>query len=174
MQCASTTRSRLGCLSRAALGGLLWMLLAGAAGAHDANTAAVQGMQASAGEMPFGRPGDAEHVVRTVEIVMSDRMRFRPDSITVKRGDTVRFKVANGGKLLHELVIGTAADLKAHAAMMRQHPDMHHEAPYMVHVPPGEGGEIVWQFTRAGDFAFACLVAGHFEAGMKGRIVVRK
>jgi uncharacterized cupredoxin-like copper-binding protein len=43
----------------------------------------------------------------------------------------------------------------------------------MSHVPPAEAGEVVWRFNRAGTFKFACLIAGHFEAGMVGTINVR-
>jgi len=56
---------------------------------------------------------------------------------------------------------------------MRKHPNMEHDEPYMAHVSPGKKGQIVWTFNRAGEFEFACLIPGHFEAGMIGRIVVR-
>jgi uncharacterized cupredoxin-like copper-binding protein len=39
-------------------------------------------------------------------------------------------------------------------------------------VPPGKTGEIVWKFNRAGRFDFACLIAGHYQAGMTGTINV--
>jgi uncharacterized cupredoxin-like copper-binding protein len=42
----------------------------------------------------------------------------------------------------------------------------------MSHVPAGKTGQIDWLFNRAGEFDFACLMPGHFEAGMVGRIVV--
>jgi uncharacterized cupredoxin-like copper-binding protein len=81
--------------------------------------------------------------------------------------------VANAGKVMHELVIGTDEELKAHAEMMKKFPNMAHDEPYMAHVPPGQRGEIVWTFNRPGEFGFACLIAGHFEAGMVGRVIVR-
>jgi uncharacterized cupredoxin-like copper-binding protein len=31
----------------------------------------------------------------------------------------------------------------------------------------------VWQFTQSGRFEFACLIPGHFEAGMVGTVTVR-
>jgi uncharacterized cupredoxin-like copper-binding protein len=31
---------------------------------------------------------------------------------------------------------------------------------------------MVRQFTEAGEFHYACLIAGHFEAGMTGKIKV--
>ena len=120
----------------------------------------------------FGIAGDARRVDRTIEIRMTDRMRFEPSSISVKEGETVRFVHRNAGKLMHEMVIGTRAELEQHAEMMRKHPTMEHDEPYMAHVAPGKRGEIVWTFNRAGDFEFACLIPGHFEAGMRGTIKV--
>jgi uncharacterized cupredoxin-like copper-binding protein len=121
----------------------------------------------------FGRTGDPKNVTRTIEVTMSDDMRFVPDRIEVRRGETVRLRVANRGRVMHELVIGTDQELAQHAALMRKNPDMEHDAPYMAHVAPAKRGEIVWQFTRPGQFSFACLVPGHFEAGMRGTIVVK-
>lgn len=124
-------------------------------------------------EKAFGRPGDPAQVTRTVRIEGTDRMRFTPAAIELKRGDTVRFVVTNGGKLMHETVIGTMAELQAHYELMKKFPGMEHDEPYMVHLRPGETGEMVWQFTAAGEFHFACLVPGHLEAGMIGKITVR-
>jgi uncharacterized cupredoxin-like copper-binding protein len=104
---------------------------------------------------------------------MSDTMRFDPARVTVKRGEVVRFVVKNGGKVMHEMVLGTAADLKQHAEMMRKHPDMHHDEAHMLHVAPGKSGEMGWRFTQAGEFMYGCLVPGHFESGMVGTVVVR-
>lgn len=124
-------------------------------------------------QQAFGREGDPRKVVRTIRLSMSDAMRFSPDTLTVRRGDTVRLVVANGGKLLHELVLGTEQELKQHAEMMKKHPDMEHQEPHMVHVRPGARGDIVWQFNKAGVYRFACLIPGHFEAGMVGKVVVK-
>jgi Cu/Ag efflux protein CusF len=99
-------------------------------------------------------------------------MRFTPARIVVKQGDTIRFVVKNRGTLAHEAVIGTTADLQQHADLMRKFPAMEHDEPYIVHVAPGGQGEIIWQFTSAGEFRFACLIPGHFEAGMVGSIAV--
>ena len=121
----------------------------------------------------FGQEGDPRQVARTVRIDMSDAMRFTPADITIRRGQTVRFVVHNDGKLLHEMVLGTPQALKAHAALMQKFPEMEHADPNMAHVKPGRDGEIVWQFTRPGEFQFACLQPGHFEAGMVGRLSVK-
>lgn len=142
-----------------------------AAFAHDdqghAMPAAGQGHAAA-----LGRPGDAAEVTRTVKITMNDTMRFEPRRIAVKRGDTVRFVLVNKGRLAHEMVLGTRAELQDHAEQMRKHPGMEHDDPNQANVAAGKTGELVWQFTQAGRFDFACLLPGHFEAGMRGQIDV--
>ena len=122
----------------------------------------------------FGIEGDASKASRTVNIDLSDDMRFTPPSLTIKRGETVKFVVTNKGATLHEMVLGTRDDIAKHAAMMREHAHHHmtHDAPGMVALEPGKTGTIVWQFNRAGTFEYACLVPGHYEAGMRGVIAV--
>jgi uncharacterized cupredoxin-like copper-binding protein len=100
-------------------------------------------------------------------------MRFVPDRIEVRLGETARLVHRNAGKVMHEFVIGTKKELEEHAALMVKFPNMEHDEPYMAHVPPGGRAEIVWTFNRAGDFDFACLIAGHYSAGMVGKITVR-
>jgi uncharacterized cupredoxin-like copper-binding protein len=120
----------------------------------------------------WGIAGDAKAVKRTVPISMTDNMRFSPDYVEVKQGETVKFTLKNSGKIMHELVIGTKKELDEHAALMMKFPNMEHDEPYMAHVPAGKTGEIIWTFNRAGDFDFACLIAGHYQAGMVGKIKV--
>jgi len=122
---------------------------------------------------PFGRPGDPKAVGRTITIRMSDAMRFTPDSVTVKRGETIRFVVRNEGKILHEMVLGNDEGLKEHAALMRRFPEMEHDEPYMVHVSPGKTGEMIWTFDNPGQVGFACLIPGHYEAGMTGKVTAK-
>jgi uncharacterized cupredoxin-like copper-binding protein len=124
-------------------------------------------------ETAFGREGNPARVVRTIRVEMRDTMRFKPAEIHVKRGETVKLVATNKGQVLHEMVLGTAEALKEHADMMKKFPGMEHDAPYMTHVKPGTAGEIVWQFTQPGEFQFACLIPGHFEAGMVGKVTVK-
>ena len=123
-------------------------------------------------ETSFGREGNPTKVTRTIKVDMNDTMRFDPTSITVRRGETIRFVVANSGKTMHEMVLGTLDELKKHAELMRKHPGMEHDEPYMAHVAPGKRETIVWAFTKPGEFYYGCLVPGHFEAGMIGKVVV--
>jgi len=121
----------------------------------------------------LGKPGDPTKVSRTVEVDMTDAMRFTPARVNVKKGETVRFVVKNSGQLKHEMVLGTAKELREHAELMKKFPEMEHADPNQVSLDPGKTGELVWQFTRAGTFDFACLQPGHFDAGMRGKIAVQ-
>lgn len=121
----------------------------------------------------FGRPGDPTKASRTVEVDMTDAMRFTPAKVSVKKGETVHFVVKNSGQLKHEMVLGTAKELREHAELMKKFPEMEHEDPNQLSLEPGKRGELVWQFTRPGTFEFACLQPGHFDAGMRGKIAVQ-
>jgi uncharacterized cupredoxin-like copper-binding protein len=123
-------------------------------------------------QMPFGRAADPKKAKRVVKVEMTDQMRFVPAEITVKRGEIVRFVPTNKGQVMHEMVLGTMDDLKAHAQMMKKHPEMEHDEPHMAHVAPGKSGEMGWQFNKTGAFYYGCLLPGHFEAGMVGKVVV--
>jgi len=120
----------------------------------------------------IGQPGQAAKVTRTVKVNMADTMRFSPAGISVKRGETIRFVVRNSGKVKHEFVLGTEKELKEHYEQMKKFPEMEHAESNMVAVAPGQTGEVIWQFTKAGPVEFACLYPGHFGAGMKGLINV--
>ena len=126
----------------------------------------------NAEEHAFGRAANQTKAKRTVRVDMTDQMRFHPAEITVKRGQVVRFLPVNKGQVLHEMVLGTMDDLKKHAELMRKHPGMEHDEPHMAHVAPGKSGEMGWQFTQTGEFFYGCLIPGHFEAGMIGKVKV--
>lgn len=123
-------------------------------------------------EDSIGKAGDAAKVTRTVQIDMSDTMRFTPSDITVKQGETIRLLVKNSGTIKHELVLGTEKELKEHNEVMKKNPEMEHADDNMVTVAPGKTGEVIWQFAKAGKVNFACLQPGHYDAGMKGFITV--
>ena len=122
-------------------------------------------------ESAIGEPGSKP--TRTVNVDMTDTMRFTPATITVKKGETVRLVVRNSGQIKHEMVLGTAEMLKEHYEMMKKMPGMEHADANQVTLAPGASGEIVWRFSKAGTVEFACLQPGHWEAGMKGEVSVR-
>ena len=124
-------------------------------------------------EKPFGRASDPRNAKRTIRIDMSDTMRFSPAELEVRKNDSVRFIVRNSGKQMHEMVLGTMKELKEHAALMRKHPGMEHDEPWMAHVAPGKTSELGWRFTKPGTYYYGCLIPGHFEAGMIGKVIVK-
>ena len=139
-----------------------------AAAAAGGNHAAGGGHDDSA----IGQPGQAAKVNRTVRVDMADTMHFTPANIAVKQGETIRFVVKNSGQVKHEFVLGIEKELKEHYEQMKKFPQMEHADPNMVTVAPGQTGEVIWQFTKAGPVNFACLYPGHYDAGMKGLINV--
>jgi uncharacterized cupredoxin-like copper-binding protein len=156
-------------------GGVLALLAVAAtnnAFAHGENEHAKKVIAAKKEQKEWGIAGDAKTARRTITVSMLDSMRFSPDQLTVKAGETVKFVVRNTGKVMHEFVIGTPKENAEHAALMMRFPDMEHDEPYMAHVAPGKSGQIIWQFNRPGEFEFACLIAGHYASGMVGRIKV--
>ena len=123
-------------------------------------------------QLEWGMAGDPAAVTRTVTVRMLDTMRFVPEAMEVRLGETVRFVVKNDGEMLHEFVLGTRAENEKHAELMIKYPGMEHDEAYMAHVAPGGVGEVVWHFNRAGVFEYACLIAGHYQAGMFGTLKV--
>ncbi|AHN75539.2 hypothetical protein DA70_14505 [Pandoraea pnomenusa] len=163
--------------SRLALGTLV-LALAAPAFADDMHAMHMHAMhmqhgQGNAAATAIGEAGDDAQATRTVDVDMRDTMRFSPATITVRRGDTVRFVVTNNGKVRHEMTLGTASALAEHAKMMQQMPDMKHAEANAVTVDPGQRKTLVWHFTQPGTVEFACLEPGHFEAGMRGVVNVR-
>lgn len=151
---------------------LVGLLVSGPLLAHSESHSKHQAQEVIKEQKPWGIAGDPGQISRTIEISMSDAMRFTPDRLEVKQGETIRLVHHNGGQVLHEFVIGTQDELDKHAALMVKFPGMEHDEPYMAHVAPGQTGEIIWTFNRAGDFDFACLIAGHYQAGMVGKVRV--
>ena len=155
-----------------AIATLLTLGASTAAIAHGDEPHTEKAMPAAKEQKAWGIAGDAKSVTRTVTLAMDDNMRFTPDKLSFRQGETVRFVIRNKGKLLHELVIGTKKELDEHAAMMQKFPAMEHDEPYMAHVSAGKTGGLIWTFNRPGEFDFACLIAGHYQAGMVGKISV--
>lgn len=140
---------------------------AAAAARHD-----MGGMQMDMHRSMAGMAGDPSKVTRTIPVEMNDTMRFTPHKVTVKAGETVRFYIVNKGKIAHEMVLGTTAEIDEHAEMMKKMPGMVHKEPNQIRLEPGQRGGIVWQFAKAGTVTYACLVSGHKEAGMVGTVEV--
>ncbi len=123
-----------------------------------------------------GEPGNPKKPARIVQVTMGEsdgKMLFVPARLEVRKGDQIKFVLRNNGELDHEFVLASTADNLKHAEAMKQHPDMAHEEPNGRQLAAKKTGEMVWKFTRAGEFEYACLIPGHREAGMTGTIVVK-
>jgi uncharacterized cupredoxin-like copper-binding protein len=123
-----------------------------------------------------GVPGNPKKPARKVEVVMREsdgKMLFVPDRIEIRKGEQVRFVLRNAGELEHEFVLATEAENLKHAEEMKKNPEMEHDDPNAKRLKPNGTGDIVWRFTKRGEFEFACLIPGHREAGMIGKIVVK-
>ena len=154
--------------------GLAVSAATGIAFAHGTDSGRKEAHPTEYGEqLDLGRVGKEDEVDRTIAVDLKDNFRFEPAEIQVRNGETLRLVFRNSGVLLHEWVLGTPQDIAEHAEMMKRFPNMEHDEPQLVHVPTGEKRELVWQFNRPGKFEFACLEPGHFEAGMKGLVVVK-
>lgn len=129
-----------------------------------------------ADQTEYGEPGDKTKPSRTIIVQMNEagtKMIFVPDILSIRRGEQIKFVLRNLGAIEHEFVLGTREELDAHAEEMRKNPDMEHDDPQSKRLKAKQNGEIYWKFTKAGEFEFACLIPGHRELGMHGKIFVK-
>ena len=128
------------------------------------------------GESLAGEPGKKSKVTKTVQVTMKEsddgKMLYMPASVEVKEGQTVRFAIRNAGETDHEFVLDTHEEIMEHKKVMEKFPEMEHDDPNSVRLAPGKSGEIVWKFSKSGTLKFACLIPGHYEAGMHGDLTV--
>ena len=131
----------------------------------------------SHGEYSAGQPGDPKKPARIVPVTMREtddgKMVYIPNRVDVKRGEQVRFIVTNAGAIPHEFTLASTEDNLKHAEEMKKNPEMEHDDPNSKTVQPKKKAEIVWRFSKAGTFEFACLIPGHREAGMTGTVGVK-
>jgi uncharacterized cupredoxin-like copper-binding protein len=128
------------------------------------------------GDSLAGEPGKKSKVTKTIQVTMKEsddgKMLYLPAAVEVKEGQTVRFAIRNAGETDHEFVLDTHDEIMEHKKVMAKFPEMEHDDPNSVRLAPGKSGEIVWKFTKSGTLTFACLIPGHYEAGMHGAIDV--
>ena len=128
------------------------------------------------GTFSAGEPGDAKKPARVVNISMKEedgKMLFIPDRVEVRQGEQIKFVLRNNGELKHEFMLATKADNDKHAELMKKYPDMEHDDPNGKTLETKKAGDLIWRFTKAGEFEFACLIPGHREAGMHGKVIVK-
>ena len=99
---------------------------------------------------------------RVVRITASEALRFYPDVVTVKVGETITFEVTAMGMRSHEFMVGPAADVAADTA----------GTPEVADIAMMQTKSLTYTFNGPGPFAFACHAPGHYEAGMRGTITI--
>jgi uncharacterized cupredoxin-like copper-binding protein len=123
-----------------------------------------------------GEPGDPNKPSRIVKVTMLEdgkKMLFEPALVEVRQGEQIRFVLFNEGTWNHEFVLAIEAENRKHAELMKKFPDMEHDDPNAKGLPPFASGELLWKFTKRGEFEYACLIPGHLEAGMRGKVIVK-
>ena len=124
----------------------------------------------------LGSPGDPTKASRTVEVQAGDDLRFHPDSVQVKVGETITFRVVNVAKIEHDFTLGDDQAQAVHENEMRSMSpgDAMNMAdgPNAIHIAPGETKSITWTFTTAGTTRYGCHELGHYAGGMKGTVTV--
>ncbi|MGV1794033.1 cupredoxin domain-containing protein [Rhizobium sp. A37_96] len=127
-------------------------------------------------KLAVGEPGDKAKATQTIRVTMKEtedgRMLFQPALIKVRKGQTVKIALRNAGQTDHEFVLDREDKILEHKAVMAKFPEMEHADANSIRLAAGESGEIVWKFTNDGEFKFACLIPGHYEAGMHGDVSV--
>jgi uncharacterized cupredoxin-like copper-binding protein len=133
-------------------------------------------LDAHEGAFSAGEPGNPKRPFKTIEIIMREgdgKMFYEPERLEVKRGEQIRFVIVNAGELAHEFIVASTADNLKHAELMNKYPDMEHDDPNGKTLQPKARTEMLWRFSKRGEFEFACLIPGHREAGMTGKVIVK-
>lgn len=123
---------------------------------------------------------------RVVELTMQT-ISFEPSTLTLDAGEHVTIRVVNRANAEHEFMIGRVAhptgggfqedllegvkvDIKGSMSDM---PAMGHGG-FGVRVAAGKTAEASFEVPlKAGQYEFGCFVPGHYEAGMKGILVIK-
>jgi plastocyanin len=126
------------------------------------------GQSASVGSSVAPQPGTAGFVPgtsaspRVIRVFAGPVYTFNPSSITVAPGETVTFVVTTMGPLVHEFMVGpadaVAADLEGTAEV--------------ADIGMMQTKSLTYTFNGSGPYAYACHTKGHYEAGMRGIIIV--
>ena len=139
-----------------------------------------------------GEKGDPNNIDRTINIKMYDNY-YEPNSIKVKKGETIKFIVQNLGEMVHEYNIATKEmhikhqpemqrlvehgillvdkiDMMKMKEMSKMDHSLSHSHSNSVIVEPKKTGEIIWKFSKDINLEMACNVPGHYETGMVGKI----
>lgn len=127
-------------------------------------------------EYAIGVKGNKAKAKRSIDVSMREtedgKMIFEPKVLIFRKGETVALNFTNKGESDHEFVMDTEENVLEHKIAMEKNPDMEHADDNSLRLAPGAKGEIIWTFSKGGKYSFACLIPGHYEAGMHGKLNV--
>lgn len=135
-------------------------------GSYGGNGSA--GMTGGLGTGSAAQPGVSGFVAgtvaspRVIRVYAGRGYAFSPSSISVARGETVTFVVTTMGPTAHEFMVGPADAVAADAP----------GTPEVADIGMMQAKSLTYTFDGPGPYAFACHAPGHYEAGMRGTIVV--
>lgn len=128
------------------------------------------------GGFSAGEPGNPKQRSRTIQVAMKEvdgKMIYLPARLELRKGEQIKFVLRNSGEVDHEFVLATTEENLKHAQEMQDNPDMAHEEPNARRLAPAKSAGLLWRFTKSGEFEYGCLLPGHREAGMIGKIIVK-
>jgi len=99
---------------------------------------------------------------RVIRVYAGPGYAFSPSSISVARGETVTFVVTTTGPSAHEFMVGPADAVASDAP----------GTPEVADIGMMQAKSLTYTFDGPGPYDFACHATGHYEAGMRGTIVV--
>jgi uncharacterized cupredoxin-like copper-binding protein len=102
---------------------------------------------------------------RLIAIDMDDTLKFMPDKLVVAKGETITFLLVNSGNVVHEFAVGQADKVDADVI----------DGVLVVEadeILAGKVKTLTFTFEGSGPYAFACHQTGHFEAGMRGTVIL--
>ncbi len=125
---------------------------------------------------------------RTLDIIGSDDMKYSITTITAKRGETLRIRLISKGTIPKVAMAHNVVVLKLGTDVLKllkdgaPHRGTDFIPPAMVDAViaktpfagPGETVEVTFTVpAKPGQYPFLCTFAGHYQAGMKGTLIVK-
>ncbi len=136
--------------------------------------------------------GSAASAAEKVTLTMSE-FQFAPKALTVKAGATVELTLVNKGSVLHEFMLYPPPKGMSMGMNMDEYGSkntyfqgigtfevifpgkqpIRTQRLAKVELDPGKSTTIRFSAKNTGTFEFGCHIAGHYEAGMKGALIVK-
>lgn len=137
---------------------------------------------------PAATAGKKPAAMRTIDIIGSDEMKYSVTTITARPGEQIRIRLIARGvipkiAMAHNFVLlKPATDIVKLLTAGAPHRESDFIPPAMMDAVlaktgfagPGETVQVVFTVpAKPGSYPYICTFAGHYQAGMKGTLVVK-